>query len=219
MNSVTTERRRANYILALIAIGAVLGVVAWWFLVRHDSAEAPRIFYAHSDFKTYSSVGDLLGDADLVIVGTTNGITGRDLDYGTDDPDEKQYHLGSPIVYYEVAVNETLKGNADGETIIVVRDDPARVISEDSTPLDSNHKVVLFLEKRTYTPGITTHKNSVIYVPISMDSGVFDVADNAPEGFDGNLAGNTMITPRMQREGMFGTGTTFTMAEVRQAIP
>ena len=146
-------------------------------------------------------------------------MAGRDLDYGTDDAEEKQYHTRIPVVYYEVSVDETLKGSADASSIIVVRPDAAEVYNEDSTPLNSGHSVVLFLKKRTYTPGITTYKNSVIYVPISMDNGVFDVADNAPEGFDGRIPGNTVVTPRGQKAVMFGEGATFTMAEVRQAIP
>ena len=183
-----------------------------------DAAEAP-ILYSLVDFETYSSIVDLSGVADLVIVGTVDRVAGRDLDYGTSDPEEKQYHTGIPVVYYEVSVDETLKGSADASSIIVVRTDGDRVYNDDSTPLNPGHSVVLFLKKRTYTPGITTYKNSVIYVPVSMDNGVFDVADNAPEGFDGRIPGNTVVTPRGQKAVMFGEGATFTMAEVRQAIP
>ena len=45
-----------------------------------DAAEAP-ILYALVDFETYSSIVDLSGVADLVIVGTVDGVAGRDLDY------------------------------------------------------------------------------------------------------------------------------------------
>ena len=47
-----------------------------------DAAEAP-ILYALVDFETYSSIVDLSGVADLVIVGTVDGVAGRDLDYDT----------------------------------------------------------------------------------------------------------------------------------------
>ena len=183
-----------------------------------DAAEAP-ILYSLVDFETYSSIVDLSGVADLVIVGTVDRVAGHDLDYGTSDPEEKQNHRPTPVVYYEVSVAEALKGSADGSSIIVVRPDAAEVYNEDSTPLNPGHSVVLFLKKRTYTPGITTYKDSVIYVPVSMDNGVFDVADNAPEGFDGRIPGNTVVTPRGQKAVMFGEGATYTMAEVRQAIP
>ena len=218
MSSVIAKRHQVGYALALIAIGAVLGFAAWWLPVRHDAAEAP-ILYSLVDFETYSSIGDLSDDADLVIVGTVDGVASRDLDYGTDDAEEKQYHTGIPVVYYEVSFDETLKGSADASSIIVIRTDGDRVYNDDSTPLIPGRKVVLFLKKRTYTPGITTYKNSVIYELVSMDNGVFDVADNAPEGFGGKIPGNTVVTPRGQKAVMFGEGATFTMAEVRQAIP
>ena len=132
-------------------MGAVLGIAAWWFLVRDDAAEAP-ILYSLVDFETYSSIGDLSGVADLVIVGTVDGVAGRDLDYGTDDAEEKQYHTGIPVVYYEVSVDETLKGSADASSIIVVRTDGDRVYNDDSTPLNPGHSVVLFLKKPRILP-------------------------------------------------------------------
>ncbi len=45
-----------------------------------DAAEAP-ILYSLVDFETYSSIVDLSGVADLVIVGTVDRVAGRDLDY------------------------------------------------------------------------------------------------------------------------------------------
>ena len=148
------KSREIGFTVLLAVIGAVLAV-GCWFLARGDANAPMRSSMA--GFPVYSPLDDLSSVTDLVIVGTVNRVTARDLVYGTSDSDEKQYHPGEPVVLYEVAANETLKGSVAGYTIIVWSADVKQVIIVEASALLLGQEVIAIPRKRTSTPGVTTH--------------------------------------------------------------
>ncbi len=181
--------------------------MAWLVFTRQDGNAPAPLYYSSADFEVYSTLEDLSAVSDLAIVGTVNGIAAHALDYGTSDPEEKEFHTGEPVVFYEVMVNETLKGDAPRVSIIVGATDVNQVYTRDASALIPGQNVVLFLRKRTHTPGITTYRDSGIYVPISMDNGVLDLE-----------ADGVVVTPRGRSPDMFGPETTFTLSGVRDRL-
>ena len=150
----------------------------------------------------YSSIEQLSSSSDLVVLGTVKGVVAHEVDYGTADPDESQGQ-GLPTVFYEVAVNETLRGDA-GSTIILGAPDVDQVtMSETATALRGGEQVLLFLEEQTTedAPGITAY--DYFYMTLSLDNGVFD-------RLDGDL-----IVPRMTE--VFGE-VDYSLAEIRGKV-
>ena len=141
----------------------------------------------------YRSVEELATIADLIVVGTVTGVTARADDHGMTDPDllvgyERTSADPNPIVFYEIAVGETLKGQA-GESVYVGRIDPERAIVVDITPLRPRQKVLLFLRGREMPDlqfaGAGLPLGQTSYIVLGMDNGVFDVSNTGS------------VTPRM----------------------
>ena len=101
---------------------------------------------------------------------------------------------------YRFDVEETLKGEV-ADSIYVVRTAPPE--SSDIPPpyskLNAGERVALYMD-RTSTAS---------YKPLVFDNGVFDVEV---------ANGETILRPRGIHPDMFTAGTTFTMAEIRNAI-
>ena len=97
----------------------------------------------------------------------------REVDYGTADPDER-HGKGIPTVFYEVAVTETLRGEAGGTIILGAPDVDQVSMSGEATALRSGQQVLLFLKEQASedAPSITTYDH--FYVTVSLDNGVFD---------------------------------------------
>ena len=74
-----------------------------------------------ADITVYSSIERLSAASDLVIVGTVKEVVAREVDYGSEGTGEGQ-GPGLPVVFYEVEVNETLRGKA-GATVIMAAPD------------------------------------------------------------------------------------------------
>ena len=129
----------------------------------------------------YSSIERLSAASDLVIVGTVKGVVAREVDYGSEGPDEGQGQ-GLPVVFHEVEVNETLRGKAGATVVMAVPDVDEISMGGEATALRSGQQVLLFLVEED-APGITAYDN--YYVTVSLDNGVFD-------RLDGDL-----VTPRM----------------------
>ncbi len=180
------------------AIAAACLVLAGWFM----RASLPFVQHVSSiSVRPYEGIADLTSASDLVVRGTVNGIAGRQIDYGTQDPEKIAKGGGSPVIFYEVSVSETLHGESDS-TIVVAGTDFGliRIAGDKETPLLRGQEVLLFLTKHTNTekPGITLY--DVFYVPVGMDNGVFDV------GQDGTVA------PRLPE---FFPNDKYTLSKVR----
>ena len=134
-----------------------------------------------ADMTVYSSIEQLSAASDLVIVGTVKEVVAREVDYGSEGIWEGQGQ-GLLVVFYEVEVNETLRGKA-GTTVIMAAPDVDEIsMGGQATALRSGQQVLLFLV-RGDALGITAYDN--YYVTVSLDNGVFD-----------RLNGD-LVTPRM----------------------
>ena len=113
-------------------------------------------------------------------------MVARGEDYGTTDPDlladyEQAEIPPRPVVFYELAVSETLQGQHN-DPIIVRGLEPDRVVLEGVTPLLSGQKVLLFLLSRAENPPSLQFTDSSLpsdqtyYIVLGMDHGVFDVS-------------------------------------------
>ena len=141
------------------------------------------------DMPVYSSIEELSAASDLVILGTVEGVVAREVDYGTASTEER-HGQGIPTVFYEVAITETLLGEAGGTIILGGSDVDQVSMGEEATALRSGHQVLLFLLEQTTedAPGIMAYEH--FYVTVSLDNGVFDrmdgdlVAPRMPELFE-----------------------------------
>ncbi len=166
----------------------------------------------------YSTLEDLTEDADAVVLGTVEEITQIGISRGMEGD-------GSSIPYtlYEVGVLETIKGDV-GQTIYVSRTDPAFLADTVSfgkaplTRLNVGETVVLYLHEISADIEPTITLTGTIYVPLSFDNGVFDVAGEGPAGAVGRVNDTAEILPRGIHYDMFTDGDTFTAADVRQAV-
>ena len=174
---------RRNMVVAfgsVVAVGVLLGVlVVPQFLSFGRSGEASLFFTPGGavDKPIYSSIEELSAASDLVVLGVVEGVVGREIDYGTAEPDER-HGQGVPIVFYEVKVTETLRGEAGGTIILGGPDVDQVSMGEEATALRSGQQVLLFLKEETTedAPGITTYDR--FYVTVSLDNGVFDRVDD-----------------------------------------
>lgn len=150
----------------LIAV-AVLGVVVVGNLVRRPVIE-------HGSFAApvYESVEELTVEADLVVLGTVNRLTGRDINYGTADESEQIPEQGIPVAFFEVTVSEFLKGEIGGPLIVGTLDHD-QIMSAESTPLEVGQDLLLFLSLE-HPPGIDLYDS--VYTTVGLDNGVFDIA-------------------------------------------
>ena len=139
--------------------------------------------------QVHSSVEALAAASDLVVVGTVQGAVSREVDYGTSNT-AQQSGAGVPMVFYGVAVTETLRG--DTRSIIIVgAPDVNDTAIEGATALLSGQQLLLFLKQRVreVAPGVKSY--DVFFAPVSLGNGVFDVMDNGlaaeprmPESFE-----------------------------------
>ena len=154
--------------------------MVWWFGIR--DAQPPTLQRTAAAFKGYTSVTGLAEDADVIVVGTVEGIVGRGWDEGSEGnpapgiiPDE---HTKTPMAFYQVAVSEVLQGDP-GATIIVARIDHTIRWDNNEKPLETGQEVLLFLDSIDNPDVFTIFKDRKdLYVPLSLDNGVFEVSDN-----------------------------------------
>ena len=151
--------------------------------------------------RVYSSVEELAVASDLVAVGTVQGVVAREVDYGA--ANTEQSGAGVPIVFYGVAVTETLRGETRSIVIVGAPDADGASI-EGATALLSGQQLLLFLKQRTreVAPGVKSYE--VFFEPVGLSNGVFDVLE------DGLVA-----HPRMQ--GAFEEAS-YRLTEVRTKV-
>ncbi len=199
MRMSIAKRREVVFPVLFAALVSVL-VATTWFVMRGE--EGPTLV-GGVDMPVYSSIEELSVASELVVLGTVAGVVAREVDYGTANPDER-HGEGVPSVFYEVAVTETLRGEA-GSTIIVGAPDVDKVLMSEATALRSGQEVLLFLLEQTPedAPGITAYDH--FYVTVSLDNGVFDrlgansVAPRMPETFEVANFGLDEVRLKVQR--------------------
>jgi len=192
--------RRPHKVAVLVAAAFALITAAMAVTLMREEGDT-GIVHLVARSPVYRSLEELATVADVIVVGTVTRVAARADDYRTTDPDLlAAYGRGgersNPIVFYEIAVGETLKGQA-GESVYVGRVDPERAIAFDATPLRPHQKVLLFLSGREM-PGLQftgagLPVGQTAYIVLGMDNGVFDVSKTGS------------VTPRMPARFTMGT--------------
>lgn len=158
--------RRRLGVAALVLAASGAGTVA--------CSSQPRQIEA--DYATYDTVSALAGESGLVIRGTVDSVVAREVDGGGDPEvaDAEGEPAGIPMVFYRIDVDEVVAGDAPSQ-VVVAWPDSGEVVFEGATPVAPGQSLVLFLQHRDIgnAPGITSVPQH--YVPVSGDSGVFDV--------------------------------------------
>lgn len=127
-----------------------------------------------ADYPSFPSVLALTSQADAVVVGRVTGILSRERDGGADQPESSG--RGIPMVFYQFAVQEVIKGDVADRDISVGWIDLSLVTTPDVSAIEKSPAVLLFLEHLTSVdaPGISTVTD--FFVPLGADNGVFDVS-------------------------------------------
>ena len=194
------------------AFVAALVVSAAWFQFRPEAPEPEEVAFTvrHTDFVDIASDLDALTDlADTIVMGTVGEVTWSGIDRG----DGTERRLEFPATLYKVNVQEALKGQVD-DSIYVYRTDPEFFPDQPLTKLKLEELVVLYLNRMEALPPADAY-TEVVYVPIALDNGVFDVL---ADGAVGVVSEDTVVRPRGIAPDMFAEGTEFTAAQIRQAI-
>ncbi len=196
-------------LLPLVTAGLAVGLVIW-LLLSATSESPPERTGSSFDMPIYSSLDELAAASDAQVVGTVKGTVAHEIDYGTADPAQQVDQAGIPVVFYEVAVSETLEGTT-GDTVIVAAPDVEQLnFSSEITSLRAGERVLLFLREQTAedAPGIDTY--DFFYVPVSLDNGVFDV-------LPGDIVRPRMPDAFVPTAAEVESVPTFTLDEVRQS--
>ncbi|MBD3389125.1 MAG: hypothetical protein GF414_09565 [Candidatus Altiarchaeales archaeon] len=191
---------RREIVLPLVtAIIVSVLVTVGWLIAQGGPTKSQSSFCVRG----YTSIEELAEASDAVVVGTVNGVAGSAIDYGTENPNEI-FGKGHPVLFYEVAVKETLKGETD-KTIIVGRTDPEHTITAQITALRDGEELLLFLEKVTSQEAPVVKPYGFTYTPMSLDLGVFDISDDGyaqsrmPDGFRQEPAATFSLTELCER--------------------
>ena len=171
----------------------VVGLVAVWLGDRCDTG-ALRI-YGSLDGPVYESVEELTEGADLIVVGTVTGWYKGKRCATVDFVESIKYKIAGinadPIIFTEVKVSETLKGEA-GAVITLGGYDAQRFVADNLTFLDTREEVLLFLSgpvptnKSRYRLSPGTSTPDMYYNSLGNDNGVFEI-----------YRGGRVIIPRM----------------------
>ena len=199
------------------ALASLTVVVIWvaWTMLTADSPTSRTVTVGSAlMMKYYSSVDEMSDDADVVVVGTVNGVAETGMDRGRDG----SFITPIPYTLYSVKVLEVLKGDV-GSTIYVFRNNPEDFHGAPLTRLMKNETVVMYLYEHDSenTPTITT-ATDFIYVPLAFDNAILDISLPNFLGATGRINDNTIVTPRGKGSGKFAAGTTFQFSELREAV-
>ena len=199
-------RRRWCIAIWLSALVLILAVASWFGYMNFVSPQPPgdSEMVSTAFTRRYDSIDRLAAVSDAVVVGEVTGVVST-------QPDKGDSGLAEPIpsTWYEVEVQETLKGEA-ADKITVVRYDPGTFRDTQITVLLPGEQVALFLAKRTAEEFPVVTMTDIFYIPISFDNGVFDVEPSPSDSI-----GETAIRPRISD--LFDVDT-FTLEEVRRVV-
>ena len=206
---MTTIMNQRKWALPLFSMAiAAMAVIAIWQNTHSNDLNNVVKVRSGSFINVFSELGPLTDAADTIVVGTVKGVAGSGIDRGRDGD-------GSPTAYtvYEFEVTEVLKGDTD-DVIHVIRTDPSEFPDDPLTVLGVGEDLVLYLEELPAAIVPTITYTNTIYVPISLDNGVFDI-DLGPVG---SVDDTVIARPRGISPDMFAEGTEFTAADIRRAI-
>ena len=212
MKIKTLDKRWLLPLGSMIAASAI-GVASWFAVAALRSGTNDQEMTVRSlSMNRYSTLEDLSESADVVVLGTVRSIAATGIGRGSEGE-------GNPMPYtiYELEVQETFKGGVSG-TIYVGRTDPSyfedSLVFDDAplTKLNTGEKVVLYLRKLNadVEPTIPIEGLDYVYVPLSLDNGVFDVS-----GAVGVVGETAEVRPRGIGSSMFAEGSVFTTADIR----
>ncbi len=166
---MTTVRRKGAIIpLATAAIVSLLAIIGWLIVQEGDSK--PNASFSVQGYPTIEELADA---SDAVVIGTVKGVVGREIDYGNSNPNEI-FGTGLSVLFYEVDVTKTLRGETD-KTIIVSTLDPTQISTDQVTALRDGEELLLFLDWVTSEEAPVLKSYGYAYTPMSLDLGVFDV--------------------------------------------
>ena len=194
-------RRRRVLAIALAALASLLAVGTWFvssFLAPSQHADS------HSSVRTYNRIGALAAASDVVVMGDVTRIVSGQPDIGASSDTRP-----IPSTWYEIEVQETLKGKT-GDKITVVRTNPGFSDDIQVTAMSPGELVLMFLHQRTSDDFPLVTLADVFYVPVSFDNGVFDVLP-----CDSGITKETRIRPRVS--GLL-LGGPFSLGHVRKMI-
>ena len=156
-----------------------------------------------------SSIEELTAEADAIMTGTVSEVTASIEDRGSDN-------TGTSIAYtlYKFDVSETLKGEVD-DSIYIYRPAPAEFSDMPLTTLAVDEALLLYLHEGTLVYPPISNYTDKIYTTITLDNGLFELDVT---GAVGVVDDNVVVRPRGISDIMFAEGTTFTAADIRDAI-
>ncbi len=196
--------------IVVIVSATISGV---WFSIGPGKSDTASLDTRASAFVSvrYSTLEELSTDADVVVIGTVNGIAEKGVDRGAEGDG-----LGIPYTIYEVEVEEVLKGEVE-DTIYVHRYRPGFFVSEMVTKLTKGETVALYLRQDTnrLAPTITY---DTFYAPLTFDNSVFDVSTSGAVGPVRRVDDEAVVTPRGVSPSMFSSESTFKVSDLREAI-
>ncbi|MDO8579098.1 MAG: anti-sigma factor [Dehalococcoidales bacterium] len=208
-NQHSQKRLQLSVIIPVICSVLVLFIAfSVWFVLQ--SGDKPNTGVISIDMPIFSSIEELAASPSLsaVVIGTVQGVDGREVDFGTANPIERTGR-GIPIVFYKVNVTLVIRGTAN-ETIVVAMPDAETLSSSEVTAWKDGDELMLFLhaEDSKTAPGISKYDH--FYSTLSLDNGVFDI-------LPGGLARPRM--PEVFQQGTVGEQPiTFNISEVVKSI-
>ena len=188
----------------LSAVVASVAVVAVWLNVQSkdqggQTAKGPRITFVASATKEPAEE-KVIRHIDYVDITSSIEYLSNKVDVIVIGTVRDVAHTGRGGATYRFDVEETLKGEV-ADCIHVVRTAPpwSTDIPPPYSELNVGERLALYMESTSTTR----------YRPLVFDNGVFDVEE---------VDGDTILRPRGIHPDMFAEGTTFTIAEIRNAI-
>ena len=193
----------------LSAVVASVAVVAIWLNIEPKEPSGEILIQdAHFSFIA-SSIEELTAEADVIVRGTVSEVTANGTDKGEDSTG-----LGFAFTLYKFDVSETLKGEVD-DSIYIYRPNPGEFSDMPLTTFAVDDALVLYLREGESTYPPVSNYTDKAYGTVTLDNGVFDVDVT---GAVGVVDDDVVVRPRGISDIMFAEGTTFTAAEIRQAI-
>ncbi len=135
-----------------------------------------------SDVTTFDSAGyvtveDLNANADAMVIGTVGDLLATERDNsGEPEIDDEGRAAGIPMAFYEFSVERVVRGQVPATIVVSWLDLGQASNTEELSALSKGQHVVLWLDHLTADdmPGIESFAD--VWVPLSGDNGVMDIA-------------------------------------------
>jgi hypothetical protein len=171
---MSCHQRRAKVQVAFLAVLTLLLGACGGQRVE-GAAEAPTVT-ASGSYPARSSVESLAKSADAVVILTVGDVVDREVDYGGNPPvyESGAKATGIPMEYREVKILKILSQKAEIGKVRLGYPDQANT-QFDVTALVSGQMLLMFLD-HVVKPSDVIGRIREVWVPLSGDSGVFDLA-------------------------------------------